>query len=88
MESNVFFEAIPGVLGRSVNFSITKISIKTARVSRLSVSYDYGHTYILANYFLGLTCRLGTRMSSIFQPLAFHHRRNTRMNMNKSFNAR
>ena len=37
-----FFEAIPGVLGRSVNFNITiKISIKTARVSKLSVSSDY-----------------------------------------------
>ena len=30
------------VLGRSVNFNITKISIKTARISALSVSCDYG----------------------------------------------
>ena len=41
LESNVFFEDIPSVLGCSVNFNI-KISIKTALVSRLSVSYDYG----------------------------------------------
>ena len=40
-ESTVYFEVIPGVLGCSVNFNITKISIKTARVSRLSVSCDY-----------------------------------------------
>ena len=40
-ESNVLFEIIPGVLGRPVNFNITKISIKTARVSRLSFSCDY-----------------------------------------------
>ena len=40
-----FFEVIPGFLGRSVNFNITKISIKTTRVSRLSVSYDYENTY-------------------------------------------
>ena len=43
-----FFEVIPGVLGRSVNFNI-KISIKTARVSRLSVSYDYVVTDNLQN---------------------------------------
>ena len=43
-ESHVFFEVIPGVLGRSVNFNITQISIKTAHVSRLSVSCDYGST--------------------------------------------
>ena len=43
-ESDVFFEVIPGVLGRSVNFNITKISIMTAHVSRLSVSCDYGET--------------------------------------------
>ena len=36
LESNVFFEVISSVLGRSVNFNI-KISIKTARVSRLYV---------------------------------------------------
>ena len=36
-----FFEVIPGVLGRLVNYNIAKISIKTARASRLSVSYDY-----------------------------------------------
>ena len=42
--SNVIFEVIPGVLGHSVNFNITKISIKTARVSRLSVSYGYGQS--------------------------------------------
>ena len=40
MESYVFFEVIPGVLGRSVNFNITEISIKTARASRLFVSCD------------------------------------------------
>ena len=40
-ESNVFFEVIPVVLGRSVNFNITKISIKTAHDSGLSVSCDY-----------------------------------------------
>ena len=28
-------------MGRSVNFNITKISVKTTRVSRLSASYDY-----------------------------------------------
>ena len=39
-----FFKVIPGVLGRSVNFNITKISIKTAHVSRLSVYCDYGET--------------------------------------------
>ena len=39
-ESNVFLEVIISVLGRSVNFDI-KISITTARVSRLSVSCDY-----------------------------------------------
>ena len=32
-ESNVFFEVILGVLGRLVNFKITKISIKTAWLS-------------------------------------------------------
>ena len=42
-----FFEVILGVLGRSVNFNITKISIGTARVSRLSVSCDHGFTKIL-----------------------------------------
>ena len=40
-ESMVFFEVIPGVLDRSVNFNITKISIKMARVSRLFASCDY-----------------------------------------------
>ena len=40
-ESTVFFEVIPGVLGRLLNFNITKIFIKTAHVSRLSVSCDY-----------------------------------------------
>ena len=40
-ESYVVFEAIPGVLGRSVNFNITDTSIKSARVSRLLVSCDY-----------------------------------------------
>ena len=40
-ESTVFFEVIPGVLGRPVNFNITNISIKTARICRLSVSCDY-----------------------------------------------
>ena len=45
-----FFEAIPGVLGRSVIFKHNiKISIKTACVSRLSVSYDYGF-----NLFFGM----------------------------------
>ena len=39
-ESNVFCEVIPNVLGCSVNFNI-KISIRTALVSRLSVSCDY-----------------------------------------------
>ena len=39
-ESTVFFEAIPSVLDHSVNFNI-KISIKTAHVSRLSISCDY-----------------------------------------------
>ena len=39
-----FFEVIPGVLGRSVNQHKIKISIKTARVSRLSVSYGYDWT--------------------------------------------
>ena len=43
-ESMVFFEVIPGVLDRSVNFNITKISIKMARVSRLSGSCDYALT--------------------------------------------
>ena len=42
-----FFEVILGVLGRSVNFNITKISIETARVSRLSVSCDHCVTKIL-----------------------------------------
>ena len=28
------------------------------------------HTYFLATYFFGLTCRLGTRVSSIFQALS------------------
>ena len=37
-ESN---EVIPGVLARQVNFNITKISVKTARVSRLFFSCDY-----------------------------------------------
>ena len=37
-----FFEAIHGALGSMVNFNITKISIKTARVSRLFLSCDYG----------------------------------------------
>ena len=36
-----FFEVIPNVLGHSVNFNITKFSIKTAHFSRLSVSCDY-----------------------------------------------
>ena len=36
---------IPVVLGRSVNFNVTEISIKTARVSRLSVSCDYDCKY-------------------------------------------
>ena len=40
----LFFLSHPRCLGRSVNFNITKISIKTARVSRLSVSCDYGYT--------------------------------------------
>ena len=41
-ESHVFFEVIPGVLGRSVDFNINiEISIETARVSKLSVSCDY-----------------------------------------------
>ena len=48
-ESNVFFEVIPGVLGRSVNFNITKISIKTVRVSRLSVTCDYAFTKRFTN---------------------------------------
>ena len=33
-ESNDFFEVIPGVLGNSVNFNITEVSVKVARVSR------------------------------------------------------
>ena len=44
-ESNVFFKVIPSVLGCSVNFNITKISIKMTSVSRLSVSFDYGCMY-------------------------------------------
>ena len=40
-EMNFFFEVIPHVLGRSVNFNMTKIYFKKARVSRLSVSCDY-----------------------------------------------
>ena len=40
-ESNVVFKVIPDVLGHSVKLNITKISIKTARVSSLSVSCDY-----------------------------------------------
>ena len=43
-ESNVFFEIISGVMiyrNRNRNF-FEIISIKTARVSTLSVSYDYG----------------------------------------------
>ena len=40
-ESNVVFKVIPDVLGHSVKLYITKISIKTARVSSLSVSCDY-----------------------------------------------
>ena len=42
-ESYVFFEVIPSVLGHSANFNITEISIKTARVSRLSISCDYAN---------------------------------------------
>ena len=45
-ESTCFFWIHPGVLGRSVNFSIIKISIKMARVSRLSVSCDYDYNQI------------------------------------------
>ena len=41
-----FFKSSPGVLDRSVNFNIAKISIKTARVSRLSVSCDYDETHL------------------------------------------
>ena len=41
-----FFEVIPGVFRRSVNFNITKISIKKAHVSRLSVSCDYDYNQI------------------------------------------
>ena len=40
-ESNVVFKVIPDVLGHSVKLNITKISIKTTRVSSLSVSCDY-----------------------------------------------
>ena len=40
-ESNVVFKVIPDVLGHSVKLNITKISIKRARVSSLSVSCDY-----------------------------------------------
>ena len=46
-ESTVFFEVIAVVLGCSVNFNITKISIKTASVCRLFFSCDYGYNYIL-----------------------------------------
>ena len=45
-EGTVFFEVIPGILGRSVNFNI-KISNKTARVSRLSVSCDYADMQVV-----------------------------------------
>ena len=41
-ESHIFFEVIPIVLGHLLNFNITEISIKTARVSRLFTSCDYG----------------------------------------------
>ena len=44
-ESNVFFEVIPGLVlwaARKFQHNI-KISIKTAHVSRLSVSCDYGN---------------------------------------------
>ena len=40
-ESHDFFEEIPGVLGRSVNFNITEISIKTIRVIRLSFRFSW-----------------------------------------------
>ena len=48
-ESTVFFvvEIIAVVLGCSVNFKITEISIKTASVCRLSVTLDYSYNYIL-----------------------------------------
>ena len=48
-ESTVFFffEIIVVVLGCSVNFKITEISIKTASVCRLSVTCDYSYNYIL-----------------------------------------
>ena len=35
----MFFKVIPGVLGRSVNFNITEISVKTAGISRLSFRF-------------------------------------------------
>ena len=38
-----FFKVIPDVLGRSVNFNIREIYIRTARVA---VSYDYDHIVI------------------------------------------
>ena len=38
-ESYDFFEVIPGVLGNSVNFNITEVSVKVARVSRLSFRF-------------------------------------------------
>ena len=37
-----------------------------------------GHTYFSTDYFLGLTYKLGTTVSSIFQPLISHHRSNIR----------
>ena len=40
-ESHDFFEVIPGVLGRSVNFNITEISIKTIRVFRLPFCFSW-----------------------------------------------
>ena len=38
-ESHVFMEMVPSALGCSVNFNVTEISIKTARVSRLSFRF-------------------------------------------------
>ena len=51
MESNVFFfEAIPGVLPLGKFQHNINISIKTARVSRLSVSYDCDFMLLHSNY--------------------------------------
>ena len=69
-ESTVFFEVIPVVLGRSVNFNI-KISTKTARVSRLSVPCDYDLTLDFAAEEMAARFCLQLNIGSLFWEILF-----------------